>query len=371
VREVRGGIEVHRLRDLTSRAPWLSEDPYKHVPPPFPDPEGVLRFRRLVERFRPDLVQSYGWLTYSCAAALAGTGVPLVLSLRDYGNFCALRTFLHMDREPCSGAAPLKCLRCSANHYGPVKGAVAAAGVLGSRGLIARPARGVQSNSDYMRGVAWRELLGGRVRFAPGSDVDAVVPPFHGDLPEGPPDPEVLDRLPASYILFVGAFRRIKGVHVLLEAYARLEDPPPLVMIGTPEVDTPRFPPGVVVLGSVPHPTVMAAWDRALFGVFPSVLPEPYGTVVHEAMTRGRAVIGTAPGGHREMIADGESGLIVPSGDADALEAAMRRLIGDPELCRRLGAAAARRAARFTTEHWVERLEELFEAALADARAAA
>ncbi len=107
-RETRDGIPVHRLRDLTSRVPWISADPYRHVPPQFPDPEGVIRFKRLIRRFQPDLVHSYGWLTYSCAAALAGTGVPLLLSLHDYGKLCALRTMLHMDREPCTGAAPTR-----------------------------------------------------------------------------------------------------------------------------------------------------------------------------------------------------------------------------------------------------------------------
>ena len=34
-------MRVHRLRDLTSRMRWISEDPYKHNPPPFPDPEAV------------------------------------------------------------------------------------------------------------------------------------------------------------------------------------------------------------------------------------------------------------------------------------------------------------------------------------------
>jgi glycosyltransferase involved in cell wall biosynthesis len=363
VQETRNGIEVHRLRDLTSRVPWVSDDPYNHVPPPFPDPEAVIRFRRLIAGFRPDLVQSYGWLTYSCAAALAGSAVPLVLSLRDYGNFCALRTLFHMDREPCSGAAPFKCLRCSASHYGRAKGTVAAAGVLGGRRLLARRARGVQSNSEYMRSVAWRDLLGGRARFARDSAVDVVIPPFHDSIPAGPPDPAVLERVPDGCILFVGAFRRIKGIHELFEAYARLTNPPPLVMIGTRETDTPDFPPGVTVLESVPHSTVMAAWDRALFGVFPTVCPEPFGVVVHEAMSRGRAVIGTTPGGHGEMIADGVSGLIVPSGDIAALTAAMRRLIDDGGLRERLGVAAAERAARFSAAQWVARLEALYAAA--------
>ena len=362
--ETRDGIPVHRLRDLTSRVPWISADPYRHVPPPFPDPEGVVRFRRLIRRFEPDLVHSYGWLTYSCAAALAGTGVPLLLSLHDYGNFCALRTLLHMDREPCAGAAPVKCLRCAANHYGEVKGAVATAGVLGGRRLLTRRARGVQSNSEYTRSVAWRDLLAGRARFVQGSPVDAVIPPFGAQLPEGEPDHALLARLPERYILFVGALRRVKGVRELLEAHARLGDAPPLVIVGTHEIDTPDFPPRVTVIEAMPHATVMAAWERALFGVFPSVGPEPFGMVVNEAMSRGRAVIGTAPGGHGEMIVDGETGLLVPGGDVEALTAAMRRLIDDEPLRERLGAAAARRASLFEPDTWVPRVEALYEAAL-------
>jgi glycosyltransferase involved in cell wall biosynthesis len=364
-REVRDGIEVHRLRDLTSRVPWVADDPSRNVPPPFPDPEAVVRFRRIARRFRPDLVHSYGWLTYSCAAALAGGRVPLVLSLHDYGNFCALRTMLYMDREPCSGPAPAKCLRCAGRHYGRAKGAIAVAGVLGGRRLLARSAAGVQFNSQYLRQSAWRHLLGGRARLRRGSAADAVVPPFR-TLLEGVPDPAILDRLPDEYILFVGALRRMKGVHELLEAHSRLDAPPPLVLLGTREIDTPpRFPPGVTVVESATHATVMAAWERALFGVFPSLGPEPFGLAVEEAMSRGRAVIGTVPGGHAETIADGETGLLVPSGDADALAAAMARLIGDPGLRRRLGEAGRRRAAAlFTAERSMPRLEELYEAAL-------
>ncbi|HEY3522906.1 MAG TPA: glycosyltransferase, partial [Candidatus Limnocylindrales bacterium] len=65
--------------------------------------------------------------------------------------------------------------------------------------------------------------------------------------------------------------------------------------------------------------------------------PEPLGLVVHEGMSRGRAVIGTRPGGHADLIVDGESGLLVPSGDAVALAAAIARLLADPALRARLG----------------------------------
>lgn len=371
LREVRDGVQVHRIRDLTSRLPWISSEPNRHIPPPFPDPEGVVRFRRLIGEFRPDVVHSYGWLTYSCAAALERSGVPMVLSLHDYGNFCALRTLLYMDREPCTGAAPRKCLRCSVQHYGALKGTAAAAGVLGGRGLLTRHSAGVQANSEYTRGVAWRDLFAGRARFPARSAADAVIPPFWDHVPDARPDEALLAQLPERYILFVGALRRVKGIYVLLEAYEQLTDPPPLVIAGTMAIDAPeRFPAGVTVLESTPHGTVMALWRRALFGVFPSLSPEPFGMVVHEAMTCGKAVIGTRPGGHGDMIVDGETGLLVQSGDAAALVAAMRRLIDDPELRDRLGEVARERSARFKADRWMPTLERLYEAAVNGAVAA-
>ena len=111
-----------------------------------------------------------------------------------------------------------------------------------------------------------------------------------------------------------------------------------------------RFPPGVTVEYDVSHATVMAAWDRALFGVAPSVLPEPLGNVVHEAMSRGKPVVGTAPSGHEEMIEDGVDGLLVASRDIDGLAEAMPRLIDDEELRARLGEAARIHSERFTAE---------------------
>jgi glycosyltransferase involved in cell wall biosynthesis len=65
-----------------------------------------------------------------------------------------------------------------------------------------------------------------------------------------------------------------------------------------------------------------------------------------EAMAAGLPVVASAVGGIPELVADGETGLLVPPGDADALAAALQRLVGDPELRRRMGAASAERAER-------------------------
>lgn len=366
-RETRERIEVHRIRSLVSRLPAIADDPRRHVPPPFPDPEALLRLGRLVRRFRPDVIHSYGWLTYSCAPMLARGRVPLVLSLHDYGNFCALRTLLYEDRETCSGPAPSKCLGCAGGHYGRLKGTAAVAGVLGGRRSLARGLAGAQFNSAYMQRVAWRHLLHGRSRLTPGSSADALLPPLHVRLEDGAPNVDILERLPAEYILFVGALRRVKGVYALLEAYRRLDNPPPLVLAGTPEIDTPTsLPPNVTVLESLSHATVMALWDRALFGVFPSIGPEPFGLTIEEAMSRGRAVIATRPGGPEEKIADGETGLLVAAGDVNALATAMRRLIENPGLRERLGSAAAGRRQLFRPAEWIPRLEDLYRSVVAE-----
>lgn len=364
------GVYVHRLRGLVSRVPALSADEYRYTPPPFPDPELAWRLRRLVRRTRPDVVHAYGWLNYSVAAALFGRArPPLILAAREYANVCPVRLLVRQGVHRgtlCDGPAPAKCLECAGAFYGQPKGAAATAGVLGGRRLLRATIDGLHSTSRYTQAVMYRDLFGG----VPPAIPDAVIPDFREDERTGPPDPAILARLPdRPYILFVGAFRRIKGDQVLLDAYARLDDPPPLVMIGARAPDPlPDFPAGVTPLFDVSHDTVMAAWDGALLGVSPSVVPEALGNVVHEGMSRGRAMIGTRPGGHADMIADGETGLLVPGGDADALTGALRRLLADAALRERIGAAGRERATLFTAEAVVPRIEELYRDTIAAAR---
>ena len=104
----------------------------------------------------------------------------------------------------------------------------------------------------------------------------------------------------------------------------------------------------------------MAAWEGALFGVIPSLWPEPLGSVVYEGMSRGKAMIGTTPGGHTDMIVDGVTGLLVPPGNVDALRTAMHTLLDDPQLCVRFGQAGRARARLFTAEVNVPRFEQLY-----------
>jgi glycosyltransferase involved in cell wall biosynthesis len=370
-----GDVVVHRIRQLRTALPWFVRRQRQRHQPPFADPMTIWALRRLIAGSEPEVIHTYGWISYSVAAALVGRRIPLLVSARDYGYFCANRTLLRRD-APCSGPAPLKCLSCANDYYGPPKGWLAAAGVAVSRPLLVRKMTALHSVSSYVQEVTRRYLLGSQDAPEREHFLEVVIPSFQ-EAAAAPgastDDPEVaryLARLPDTpFILFVGAFRRVKGLETLFEAYRRLSKPPPLVLIGTFERDSPSgFPPEAVVLSDVPHAAVMAAWDRAMFGVMPSLLPEPLGAVVAEGMSRGKPVIGTRPGGHSDML-DETSGMLVPQGDPAALAQAMEELIRDPARREAYGHAARVRAATFAAPVVLPRFEQLYrEVVAADPR---
>lgn len=95
--------------------------------------------------------------------------------------------------------------------------------------------------------------------------------------------------------------------------------------------------------------------------VLPSTLPEPFGTVILEALAAGVPVVASAHGGPPEMIVEGETGLLVPPGDPEALAAAVRSLLDDPERARRMGQAGqAYFNSHFLLQRYVSEIEQLY-----------
>ena len=97
----------------------------------------------------------------------------------------------------------------------------------------------------------------------------------------------------------------------------------------------------------------------------PSTRPDPFPNSALEAAAAGVPVVAAAHGGLPEMLRDGETGLLVPPGDAGALARALRGLADDPERAQRLGeAAAADVTARFTPELMLERIQHEYDSLL-------
>jgi starch synthase len=197
------------------------------------------------------------------------------------------------------------------------------------------------------------------------------------DTEQYAPDPhtDVVERLGIDlnrpYVVFVGRITRQKGLPYLLRACRDLPRQAQVVLLaGAP--DTPEIAAEVEGLATqlrdvrdgviwvqemLPKHEVIQVLTHATVFVCPSIY-EPMGIVNLEAMACETAVVATATGGIPEVVADGETGLLVPieqfsdgTGtpvDPDrfvaGLAAAMTQLVEDPERAREMGKAGRRRA---------------------------
>jgi glycosyltransferase involved in cell wall biosynthesis len=112
--------------------------------------------------------------------------------------------------------------------------------------------------------------------------------------------------------------------------------------------------------------SVMAAMD--LF-VHAAVIPESLPMVILEAMALGKPVVATATGGIPELIKDGQTGLLVPAGDASALAQSIHRLLANPDLAQQLGEAGRCRVEeQFSWKNHVQQFEDLYQRLIAGRR---
>lgn len=99
--------------------------------------------------------------------------------------------------------------------------------------------------------------------------------------------------------------------------------------------------------------------------VLPSLI-EGMPITVLEAMAHGKPVVATAVGGTPEVVVEGETGLLVPPGDPERLAAAIRSVLDDRELARRMGEAGRIRVAeRFSVEAMTRRVLEIYDEVVA------
>jgi glycosyltransferase involved in cell wall biosynthesis len=335
--EVDQRVRIYRMRTAMQHVARLYSDPTRPHAPPFPDPQATANLLRIIRREQPHIVHAHNWLVHSFLPIKALTDLPLVVSLHDYSFACAQKRLMVAGRH-CDGPALPKCVACAVNHYGVPKGIVTA---LANRAMSGVEKRFVDLFLPVSQAVAvGNGLVAAHLPYR-------VVPNFLPDhVPQSPDDMSMyMDQLPeGDFLLFVGDLVYEKGIDVLLAAYQNLERAPPLVLIGrTREEALRRLPPNVHTLGIWPHAAVTQAWRRCLFGVVPSVWAEPFGIVAIEAMAGGRAIIASRVGGLADIVADGVTGLLVPSNDTAALQAAMVHLLENPQLREAMGAAALHR----------------------------
>jgi glycosyltransferase involved in cell wall biosynthesis len=176
-------------------------------------------------------------------------------------------------------------------------------------------------------------------------------------------------------VLYAGQLYPWKGVDVLVEAMATVPGARLVILGGIEgEADTRRIRALVEARGlggrtempgPVPQARVADALGRASVVVAPFLragMTERHTSPlkIFEAMAAGRPIVASDLPSSREVLSDGENALLVPPGDASALAGALRRVLADGDLARRLAAAAWEAAPRYSWDARARALGELF-----------
>lgn len=152
-------------------------------------------------------------------------------------------------------------------------------------------------------------------------------------------------------VVFAGRLVKDKGAEVLLKAFALVVHQMPearLLLVGDgPErkalkqhiIDL-QIVDNVSMPGLLSRPEIETLFSTAWVQAVPSLWPEPFGTVVIEAMMRGTAVVVSASGGLPELVQINETGLVVPPNDPEALAASLLLILRNRDWAERMGTKA-------------------------------
>jgi glycosyltransferase involved in cell wall biosynthesis len=329
-------VDVRVLASAPLGAP-TGDDTFRLVPPaPVRRLDGAafhallpVRVARQIRDFRPTTVIVQG--AHEGALALVGRAlarrrVPIVVDV--HGDW---RTATRLYGSP---------LRRALN---PVADRLAAWAV--------RRADAVRTVTDFTTELVRAEGVEPAATFPAFMDLE----PFLGDVAPLPETPTAL---------FVGVLELYKGLDVLAEAWPEVADRVPgaqLRLVGRGSradlAESLARRPDVTWVRELPTEEVARALDRSTCLVLPS-RGEGMGRVVVEALCRGRPVVGTDSGGIRDLVADGENGVLVRTGDAGALADGLARVLSEPGPLA-AGARASVEPFLATPEEYAERVRSL------------
>ena len=187
------------------------------------------------------------------------------------------------------------------------------------------------------------------------------------------------ERVGPKFFLFVGVLRYYKGLHILLDAMAKLDYPVVIVGAGPIEQELKKHAERlglkhVMFVGALDDADKVALLTLCYALAFPSHLrSEAFGISLLEGAMFGKPMISSEIGtGTTYINVDGETGLVVPPSSPEALGAAMRTLWENPELARAMGQRAeARYRQLFTSEQMASSYTDLYHELVANRAAVA
>lgn len=298
--------------------------PYLRLPSPRDvDPALAVRLSRTLRRLRPDLVHTH------------------LVHADVYGAFAGLPVVSTKHNDDPFRRGPFRLVER----------------------LLARRARALIAITDSLARFLVDEV---------GLPAEKVRVVRYGlDEPPEPWAPNATVRIPegARVLLVVGRLAEQKGIDVAVAAMPAIRAAHPeavLVVLGEGPLHdrlVAQAGDGVFFAGKAGD---VAEWLRRADVFVHPARWEGFGLVVLEAMLAGLPVVASRVSALPELVADGETGLLVPPDDPNALASAVVRLLGDRQLAARLGEAGLARArAEFSVDRMARDTLAVYRAALA------
>lgn len=358
-----GGLEKREEEGVAVWRAWSGQpSPSRRFLAAFGDAPLQQAFERVLNQESPDRVhvQHLLGLPIALLDLIRKYRIPFAVTLHDYWWVCANAQLLtNYSGQICKGPhAYLNCARCAL--------ARARLGKLWPAVPVLAPL------------MAWRTrrlrsaLLAADTLIAPSSFVKEWynthgLPNRIEVLPHGLEwPPRLAHERPTGApvrLAYIGGLSWQKGVHILMEAFQYLKGAAELWIAGDESFDAPyadrlraHASPQVRFFGRLSHPEVWVMLSQVDVVAVPSLWPETFSLIAHEAFAAGLPVIASRIGALTEAVHDGENGLLLPPGDVHAWQVALQRLVDEPGLLARMRSNVHPPS---TLESHVRRLETL------------
>jgi glycosyltransferase involved in cell wall biosynthesis len=300
---------------------------YRYATKLFYNKEVEHNFIDLLHSEKPDLIYSI-YLSSSLLPKIFQIakyqfGIPIIYRLSDFHMLCASYLFFRDGKV---------CTECIANPYNSIKHRCV------KNSLLASCFRAFQ-----MRMISKRNWYDSIDQFiCPSKLMQSYL--IESGFPEQKVKhvPTFADDLackyisPRSHILYFGRISKEKGVEILLDAYCSIENPKlPLLLVGyctsayhqfLLNIITPSHKHLVHISPQLNGDALWKAVRDAAFVVHPAICLENLPNTLIESLSIGKAIVASDIGSLRELVANGENGLLVPPADTKALADAMEAM---------------------------------------------
>lgn len=294
----------------------------------FDNPAVATIFESFLRLFRPDIVHFHSMQSLGAGllGAAADAGIATVVTMHDFWWVCARQFLVGRDFRPCCPVVDAGVCPCEVDEVWLRK----------RNSWLRERLAGV----DLVLAVssASHRLLDANGVAADRLEVDENGLPSAAGATMAAPARDREDHDGPLRLLFAGGSDRMKGGHVLLNAIGRLERNGrwSLTAVGLrPLADELGFEEAgrdITWRDSYRPDEAAEVFGACDVVVVPSVMRESHSILTREALLHRRPVVVTDTFGPEEVVDDGRNGIIVPTGDVDALAAALRRLIDDRAL---------------------------------------